>query len=122
MHLLAIAGGAGPGDEDVLGCCFMFPLLPLVVFLAGLAAYRNAVWPAILALALGGLPYFVLRGMVAAYQPSDDWEVMDEQATGRKLVGSYLWLVAVSVVSLTYVVCRRLVSWRAQPPKCSQAH
>jgi hypothetical protein len=111
VQLLGIAGGAGAGDEDALGCCFVFPLLPLVAFFACLAVYRNATLPAIVALVLAGLPYLALRGMVAGYQPSDDWEVMAEQATGRKLIGSYQWLVAVAGLSLAYIGCRRLVSW-----------
>jgi hypothetical protein len=111
MQLFAIAGGAGPGDEDVLVCCFVFPLLPLVAFLACLAAYRNAALPAVVGVVLAGLPYLALRSMVAGYRPSDDWEVMDEQATGRKQVGWYALLVLVAGASLVYVGIRRLVLW-----------
>ena len=111
MQLLALAGGAGPGGEDVLGCCGWIVVLPLVVLLAGWSVYRNAIWPACLALALALPPHLILRGMVARYQPSDDWEIMDEQAKGRMLVGFYAWLAAVAAAALLYVVIKRLVLW-----------
>jgi hypothetical protein len=113
--LFAIAGGAGPGEEDVLSCCGMFPILPLVVFLAGLAVYRNAIWPAGAALLLAGVPYLILRQMVAGYQPSDDGDVVADQAVGRKAVGFYMWLLGVAALSVLWVSVRRLV-WRGTKP------
>jgi hypothetical protein len=104
VQLLARMGGAPPGGEHMLGCCFVFPLLPLVGILAVLAVYRNAAWPAVLALVLVGLPYLVLWGMVAGYQLSDDWEEMDEQKAGYKLVKLYLLLVAIAGLSLCLVI------------------
>jgi hypothetical protein len=111
VQLLAIAGGFGPGTEDVLDCCLVFPLLPLVSLLACLAVYRNAAWPAVAALLITGLPYLTLCSQVASYQPSDDWEIQDLQATGRRLVGSYLWPVGIAGASALFVGCGRLVSW-----------
>ena len=113
MRLLALAGGhPGPNDGEVLGCCFVFLFLPMVVFLAGSAAYHKAFWPAILALVLAGLPYLLLQAMVAGYQPSDDWEVTNNQAADRRLAGWYLGLVGLAAASLLYVGWRRLLPLR----------
>ena len=84
MQLLAIAGGAPPGGEDWCSCCGMFVVLPAVVYLAGRAVVRGCGWSACLALLLAGLPYLVLRGIVAEYQPSDDGDVRADQKTGRQ--------------------------------------
>jgi hypothetical protein len=111
VQLLAIAGGAGPGDEDVFACCGVFPVLPLVVFLAAWAVYRNSVWAACGAVLLTGLPYLLLRQMVAGYQPSDDGDVMSDQQAGRQAVVLYGWMVAVAGASVLGVAVRRLVGW-----------
>ena len=108
MQLLAIAGGAGIGDEGALACCGVFVVLPLVALLVGRAVYRTSAWSAWAALLLAGLPYLLLRAMIAAYRPSGDWEVTDEQAHGRNVAAYYAWLVLVAASSLTYVMCRRL--------------
>lgn len=110
--ILAIAGGAGPGDEDVLGCCGMFVVLPLVAFLAGRAVVRTSGWSAVAALLLAVLPYLLLRSMVAGYQPSDDGDVRVDQDSGRRALGLYGWLVLVAGVSALWVVARRLVGGR----------
>jgi hypothetical protein len=112
MQLLAIAGGAGPGDEDVLSCCGMFIVLPLVLFLAGRAVFRDSAWSACCALLLAALPYLLLRVMVAGYQPSDDGDVRADQATGREALGLYLWLVAVAGLSVVWAVSRQLLRTR----------
>ena len=112
MQLFSIAGGAGPGDEDVLSCCGWFPILPLVLLLAGLAVYRNSIWVALGALLLAGLPYLILWQMVASYQPSDDGDVVADQAVGRRAVGFYASLVGVAGVSVLGVTVRRSVGWR----------
>jgi hypothetical protein len=109
--LIALAGGAGPGDEDVLGCCGMCPVLPLAILLAGWAVYRKIAWPACLALLLSGLPYLYLHSKVAGYQPSDDWEIMGEQATGRKFVWFYGLVAGAAGLALLCVYCRKLVGW-----------
>jgi hypothetical protein len=112
VQLLAIAGGAGPGDEDVLGCCGMIVVLPLVVFLAGRAVVRTSGWSAFAALLLAALPYLLLRLMVAGYQPSDDGDVRGDQDSGRQALGLYGWLVLVAGVSALWVVVWRLVGVR----------
>ena len=111
MPLLAIAGGAGLGDEDVLSCCGVTVVLPLLAFLAGRAVYRGSSWSACGALLLAGLPYVLLRAMVAGYQPSDDADVREDQAAGRQALGLYAWLVAVAALSILWVAGRRLVRW-----------
>jgi hypothetical protein len=111
VQLFAIAGGAGPGDEDVLSCCGMFPILPLVVLLAGLAMFRDSVWAACLALLLAGLPYVLLLRMVAGYEPSTDGDVVADQAAGRQAVGFYAAMTAVAGLSAFWVVGRKLLRW-----------
>jgi hypothetical protein len=115
VHLLAIAGGPGFGDEDVLGCCGMFVVLPLVVILAGLAAYRNSVWVACCGMLSAGLPYLLLRQMVASYQPSDDGDVRADQASGHLALVSYAWLVGIAGLGLVAVAIRRLCRWGWRP-------
>lgn len=110
MLMFAIAGGAGPGDEDVLWCCGMCPLLPLVVFLAGYAVYRNSLWLACLSLLLTSAPYLLLRQMVEGYQPSTDGDVTADQNLGRQAVGLYTCLMGVAGLSLGWVVGRRVLS------------
>ena len=111
MQFLAIAGGAGPGGEDGLFCCGLFVVLPTVAWLAGRAVLRNSAWPAGVALLLTGLPYLLLRAMVAGYQPSDDGDVRADQESGRQAVVFYTWLVAVAGSSAVWVAGRRLVRW-----------
>src|SRR5688572_24730821 len=109
MRIFAIAGGAGPGDEDVLSCCGIFPLLPLVLLLAGLAVYRNSILAACSALLLAGLPYLLLLWMVAGYEPSTDGDVMADQAVGQGAVGWYSVMTAVAALSMIWVTGTRLV-------------
>ena len=111
VMLFAIAGGAGPGDEEVLSCCGVCPILPLVFLLAGLAVFRNSIWAGCLALLMAGLPYVVLRSMVTGYEPSTDGDVVADQAAGRKAVGLYAVMSAVAGLSVVWVVARRL-AWR----------
>ncbi len=111
MQLLAIAGGAPPGEEDWCSCCGMFVVLPLVVFLAGRAVIRNSGWFALAALLLAGVPYLLLRSMVDGYQPSNDGDVRADQKTSRQALGFYLWLVVAAGSSFLWVVLRRLTDW-----------
>ena len=112
MQILAIAGGAGPGDEDTFGCCGMFVVLPLVFFLVARAVVRTSGWSALAAVALSVLPYLILRSMVAGYQPSDDSDVRADQNSGRHAVWLYGYLAAVAGLSALWVVLLRLVRWR----------
>jgi hypothetical protein len=105
VQLLAQMGGAPPGGAFVLGCCFVFPLLPLVAVLAGAAVHRNAAWLAVLALILAGLP------SLALLTESDAWDPVPNS----KLVAGYLLLVAVAVFSLCWVIAVRLLG----PPRDS---
>lgn len=108
MSLLAIAGGAGPSGEEMLSCCGMLVVLPLVVLLALYGVIRNSALPALAALLLAVLPYLFMRVVVAAYQPSDDGDVRADQDTGRWAVGLYGWLVVVAGLSALWVAVRRL--------------
>ncbi len=112
MQLLAIAGGAGPGGEDLLLCCGMCPVLPLVVVLAGLAAVRDYPWAAVAALLLASLPYLLLRAVVAGYQASDDGDVRADQESGRGALAFYGWLLAAAGAAAAWVAVRRLVRSR----------
>ena len=107
MQLLAIAGGAGPDGASMLFCCGVFPILPLVIVLAGRAVVRNSVWSACVALLLTGLPYLVLREVVAGYQPSDDRDVVSDQEGGRQTVAFYAWLTVVAGASAVWTAGRR---------------
>jgi hypothetical protein len=78
------------------------------VLLAVLAVKRNSLWAALGGVLLAGLPYLLLRHMVAGYQPSADGDVVADQATGRQALGSYLFLVAVAGLSAVCAVGRRL--------------
>jgi hypothetical protein len=112
VELLALAGGgAAPGEEDLLWCCGLFVVLPAVVLLALVAVVSDATWAGWAALAVAGLPYLAAQAVVAGYQPTADWEVADEQALGRRLVGRYVWLVAVAGLPLVVVWLRRAVRW-----------
>lgn len=108
-QLWAIAGGRAFSGEDVLGCCFVFPLLPLVAGLLLLAVSRNAMWPAVIALALVGMASLDLWLLIASYRPSDDWEVMDDQEKGYRLVRSHLRLLGVAGLCLFWIIGRRLL-------------
>ena len=122
MQLFAIAGGAGPGDEALLLCCGFFPILPLVVLLSAVALYRTSVWFACLALLLTGLPYVVLLLMVAGYKPSDDGDVLSDQATGRRAVGFYAMLAAFEGLCVVWVVVMRLVWWSIKKSQIRRLH
>jgi hypothetical protein len=96
-------------EEDVLYCCGMCPILPLVVLLVLVALIRNSLWSASLALLIAGLPYVILHCMVALYEPPTDGEVEAEQFTGRSAVGFYDWIVAAAGLSLLWVGAVRLI-------------
>ena len=113
MELFAIAGGDGPTCEAALHCCGCFPILPLLILLAGMTAYRNIVWPACLALLISGLPYVLLLQMVTGYEPSDDGDVMADQAVGRQTVRFYAILTAFSGLSVLAAAVRLLAQRRA---------
>jgi hypothetical protein len=100
--------------EDVLYCCGMCPILPLVVLLVIVALIRNSLWAASLALLTSGLPYVILLCMVALYEPPTDGEVEANQFTGQSAVGFYEWIVAVAGLSLLWVIAV-LVFRRNQP-------
>lgn len=109
MSLLAIAGGAGPGGEEILSCCGMFVFLPLVMLMAVYGVVRNTFWPALAALLLAAPPYLFMRVVVAAYQPSNDGDVRADQDTGRSAAELYGWLVGVAGLSVAWITARRLV-------------
>ena len=115
MELFAIAGGAPPGGEDWLTCCGCFPILPLVVLLAGRSVIRGSVLSATLALVIAGLPYLLLRAVVAGYQPSDDGDVRADQFTGREALGFYAVLATVASVSVLATTVRWLRARRGAP-------
>ena len=110
MGLFAIAGGAPPSGESVC-CCSLYIVLPSVVLLSAISAKRESFWYAGLALALAGAPLALTLVGIAGYEPSEDWEVMDEQVMGRRVALLYTGTVAVAVLSLLYVAGRRL-GWR----------
>ncbi len=79
------------------------------MFLAGWAVYRGRAWTALGALVLAGLPFLLLRQMVAGYLPSDDGDVVSDQQAGRQALVFYGRLVVVAGVSVLGVVVRWLV-------------
>jgi hypothetical protein len=110
VPLLALAGGgAAPGAEDLLWLCGLFVVLPAVLLLALVAVVGDAPWAGWTAVAVAGLLYLVARGVVAGYQPSDDWEIADEQALGRWLVEFYLWLLGAAGIAVVVVGLRRVL-------------
>ena len=96
-------------EEDVLYCCGMCPILPLVILFAVFALIRNSLWSASFALLIAGLPYVILLGLVAVYDPPIDEEVAANQFTGRSAVGFYDWIVAAAGLSFLVVGTRRMV-------------
>lgn len=106
MGLFAIAGGAPPSGEGMC-CCSLYLVLPLVLLLSAMSAARESFGYAMFALGLAGsLLGLVLVG-IAGYEPSDDWEVADEQAMGRWVALMYAGVAAIPVVCLLYVAVRR---------------
>jgi ABC-type antimicrobial peptide transport system permease subunit len=103
--------------EDILYCCGMFPILPLVVLLVIVALIRNSLWSASFALLIAGLPYVILQIMVALYEPSTDGEVAADQFTGRSALGFYDWIVAGAGLSLLWVVVARTMHHHFRPAK-----
>ena len=118
MTLFAIAGGPA-GGADLLECFGAFPILPLVLLLAVLAAYRNSIWLAGCALLLAGFPYLLLRQGVGEYRPSDDAEVRLDQEAGRHALAFYTWLIGIAGLGIAAVAVRRVkgrLSSAASPP------
>ena len=112
MFLLALAGGATAlAGEDVLGCCGGFIIMPAVVLLILVAWVADSPWAGWTALAVAGLTYLVASLMVAGYEPSRDWEVVEEQATGVRLAEQYGWLTVAAGSSLGAVGARRAFRW-----------
>jgi hypothetical protein len=100
--------------EDILYCCGIFPILPLIVLLVIVALIRNSLWAASLALLIAGLPYVILLCMVALYDAPTDGEIEANQFTGRSAVGFYDWVVAVAGLSFLLVGVMWIV--RRKPP------
>ena len=125
VQLLAHMGGAPPGSAE-LGCCCLFPLLPLVAVLAMRAMHRNAAWPAVLALVLVGLPCLVLWGSAVSPPTTDDPEVLDETEATRRVAVLYSCFVAVAGFSLCLVIGARLLGPPQEPSRsardCRPAH
>ena len=95
------------GWADILGCCGGFIVLPSVVLLISIAWVADAPWAGWTALAIAGLTYLVASLIVADYKPSENWEVVEEQATGWRLVERYSWLTMAAGSSLVAIGVRR---------------
>jgi len=118
--LLALAGGpTGPSEDDVLGCCGLFVILPAVVLLILVAWVADSPWAGWMAVAVAGITYLLALLLVAGYKSSDDPEVAMEQAAGRSLEAQYGWLTVAALGSLGAVGARRVVRW-LWPPKQSR--
>jgi hypothetical protein len=117
MLLLLAANGSGPGDEEGLFCCGVFPILPLVVVLVAVAVSRNSARAAGLALLLAGLPCAVLVKMVTGYRWSDNGDVRADQETGWRAVWFYALMVGLAGASALWVVASRWVRQRRKPVK-----
>jgi hypothetical protein len=120
MGLFAIASGEPFGDEEAMGCCGLFIVLPSVVLISALSAKRESFWYAGVALALSGSLLALILVVIAGYQPSDDGDVMSVQAAGRRLAWWYAGTVAIAVLAMLWVAGRRL-GWlpaleRIDPP------
>jgi hypothetical protein len=115
MELFAIAGGAPPSGEVLLNGCGVICLLPFFLFLVGWAVARNAVWAALLALVLVGLPYLMLWNAVAGYQPSDDGDVMSDQAAGREALTKFTILVVIAAAAVVWSAIGWIRRWRNPP-------
>ena len=123
MHLLAIAGGSAGSIGFVL-CCGIFPLLPLVILMAWLACRRNSVWWALAAVFVAVVPFSILLLAVATDQPSDDWEVMEEQAMARLTLLSFVCHLLVAGIAAAGVALQRHPFWKRRWPnkKRGEAH
>lgn len=106
MGLFAIAGGAPPSGEEIC-CCSLYLVLPLVLLLSAMSAARESFGYALFALGLAGSLLALTLVGIAGYEPSDDWEVVDEQAMGRWVAWMYAGVAAIPVVCLLYVAVRR---------------
>ena len=115
MHLLAIAGGSA-GSIGFVFCCGLFPLLPMVVLMAWLACRRNSARWALAAFFVAGVPFLVLLESVSAHQPSDDWEVMEEQAMSRWILLFYLSHLFVAGIAVLGVALQRHPFWKRRWP------
>ncbi|HEY1189349.1 MAG TPA: hypothetical protein VGE74_16975 [Gemmata sp.] len=116
VQLLAQMGGPAPGSTDSPGCCCVC-LLPLVAVLALLAMYRNAAWPAVLALVSVGLSFLAIWNEVDRYQPSDGWNEVDKQEARRELVRALAVPLALAGFSLCWVLGAWLGRSRTSPPQ-----
>ena len=100
MGLFAMAGGAPPSGEAFC-CCSLYLVLPLVLLLSAMSATRGSFGHALCALGLAGSLLALALVGVAGYEPPDDWEVIDEQAMGRRVALLYAGVAAIPVVCLT---------------------
>lgn len=116
MQLIGLAGGAPPSLDGIC-CCCTFPLLLLFAVLTTIAVRRKVSWPAVLMLALAWLPFLMLWEGVADSQPSDDWEVRDEQATVLKLAVVYSCFVAASVLWVCWNIGVHLLRGGSAPER-----
>jgi hypothetical protein len=108
MHMFANVGGTPLGGEDICFCCGIFPILPLVVFLIYVALTRSKLWAACLALFISGVPYFMLLSLICDYKPSEDGDIMSDQATGRRAFEFYGRLATAAGLSLIWAIMVRL--------------
>ena len=80
--LLAIAGGAPPGAEDMIVCCGVYVVAPLVLVLAYIAVTRQSILAGVCSVFLSSGPLVLIVSAVMTYQPSDDADVQMDQGTG----------------------------------------
>ena len=95
MVILATAGGS-VGDEVIVLCCFFYLLLPLMLVLAGLVVVRDSHVAAWLAFILATFPLVVQLLMTTEYAPSDDPDVMSDQAAGWNALRFYVIVTALA--------------------------
>ena len=115
MPIYALAGGAGAGEEDILSCCGICPILPLFILSVLLGAVRNSMWAAVLALVLSGFPFVILLILSTNYKSSEDGDVVSDQETGWKALAYFGVMATVAALTFLLVAGRRLQRMRSVP-------